>query len=118
MGLTYDALGRMVEKTNGSSHPQFVYSPASGKLARMNGQSLEKAFIQLPGGDTAVYNASGLAYYRHTDWLGSSRLASTPSRTLYSETNYAPFGESYQVSGTLHSETSTMELSVELRDIA
>jgi RHS repeat-associated protein len=47
-----------------------------------------------------VYNASGLAYYRHADWLGSSRLASTPSRTLYYDGAYAPYGESYSETGT------------------
>jgi RHS repeat-associated protein len=61
---------------------------------------LTKAFVPLPAGETAVFNASGLTYYRHPDWIGSSRLASTPSRTLYSETAYAPFGESYTQSGT------------------
>ena len=60
-----------------------------------NPSTLKMAFIPLPGGATAVYNSTGLAYYRHSDWLGSSRLASTPSRTVYSETAYAPFGEPY-----------------------
>jgi len=32
--------------------------------------------------------------------LGSSRLASTPSRTPYSSTAYAPFGETYATAGT------------------
>src|SRR5260370_16758935 len=73
----------------------------------MNGQTLSKAFIRLPGGATAVYGLDNstppnivLQYYRHADWLGSSRLASTPARTLYSETAYGPFGENYAGSGT------------------
>jgi RHS repeat-associated protein len=48
----------------------------------------------------AVYNASGLAYYRHSDSIGSSRLASTPGRTLYFGGAYAPFGEKYAQTGT------------------
>ncbi len=55
---------------------------------------------QLPGGAKAIYNSTGLAYNRHTDWLGSSRLTSTQSRGLYSGTAYAPFGEQYATSGT------------------
>ncbi len=105
--LTYDASGRAVEQaaggtctSPGTSYKQVVYGPGGGKLALMSGQTLTKAFVPLPGGATAVYSSSGLAYYRHTDWLGSSRLASTPSRTLYSETAYAPFGENYAGSGT------------------
>ncbi len=66
----------------------------------MSGQTLQKAFCPLPGGSTAVYTSSGLAYYRHADWLGSSRFASTPSRTKYFDVAYAPYGEDYADSGT------------------
>ena len=66
----------------------------------MNGTTLSKAFVPLPGGGTAVYGSSGISYYRHSDWLGSSRLASTPSRGLYSGTAYAPYGEQYATAGT------------------
>jgi len=80
--------------------PEIVYGPGGGKLALMNGQTLSKAFVPLPAGATAVYTASGLAYYRHADWLGSARLASTPSRGVYYDGAYAPYGESYAESGT------------------
>jgi RHS repeat-associated protein len=56
--------------------------------------------VSLPGGAQAVYTSSGLAYYRHKDWLGSSRLASTPTRTTFSDTALAPYGEAYAQSGT------------------
>ncbi len=104
---TYDALGRVVEQDKGSacttsptSETEIVYSPSGAKLALMNGSTLVKAFVPLPGGAQAVYNSSGLQYYRHPDWLGSSRLASTSSRTLYYSGAYAPFGENYVPSGT------------------
>lgn len=98
--LVYDAFGRMVEQQNGSVYSQRLYSPM-GKTAIMNGQTLTKAFVALPGGETAIYNTSGLAYYRHADWLGSSRMTSTASRTVYSDSAYAPFGEQYAVTGTV-----------------
>jgi RHS repeat-associated protein len=67
----------------------------------MSGQTLTKAFAPLPGGLQAVYTPSnGLAYYRHSDWVGSSRFASTPSRTMYFDGAYAPFGEVYVQTGT------------------
>ena len=97
--LIYDAFGRMVEQQTGSAYTQILYSP-TGKTAIMNGQTLNKAFVYLPGGETAIYNSSGLAYYRHSDWLGSSRLTTTASRTVYSDSAYAPFGEQYAPSGT------------------
>ncbi len=97
---TYDALDRRVEQYNGSAYTEIVYGPAGNKFALMNGQTVTKVFTQLPGGATAVYNSSGLAYYRHPDWLGSSRLASTPTRTVYYDGAYAPFGENYAETGT------------------
>jgi RHS repeat-associated protein len=101
---TYDALGRLVETAQGSTYTQFVFSPAGGKLAVVQGPVnagvLIKATIPLPGGETAVYNASGLNFIRHTDWLGSSRLATTWAHAVYSKESYAPFGETYSEAGT------------------
>jgi RHS repeat-associated protein len=100
VGATYDALDRMVEQNRSGSYTQIVYAPTGSKLALMNAQSFQKAFVPLPGMGTAVYTASGLAYYRHADWLGSSRFASTPGRTMYSDAAYSPFGEPYAQAGT------------------
>src|SRR5579859_2490449 len=104
--LTYDAMGRMVEQARGgtcanpgTTYQQIVYSPGGDKLALMNGQTLSEAFVPLPGGATAVYTSTGLAYYRHSDHLGSSRLATTPARTPYYTGAYAPFGENYAENG-------------------
>jgi RHS repeat-associated protein len=97
--LIYDGLGQMVEQQNGSTYTQMLYSQI-GKTAIMNGQTLTKAFVALPGGATAIYNTAGLAYYRHSDWLGSSRLSSTAARTVYSASAYAPFGEQYAPFGS------------------
>jgi RHS repeat-associated protein len=89
----------MVEQNRSGSYTEIVYGPTGAKLALMTGQTLQKAFVPLPGGEVAVYTSSGLAYYRHSDWLGSSRFASTPSRGMYSDGAYAPFGEPYAQSG-------------------
>ncbi len=101
VSLTYDALGRVVEQKRGSSYTEIVYTPGGGKLALMNGQTLQQAFCALPGGGTAVYNSGGLAYYRHSDWLGSSRLATTTGSptSVYADLEYAPFGEVYGGTG-------------------
>jgi RHS repeat-associated protein len=99
VNLTYDALGQMVEQNRSGAYTQVAYTPTGAKLALMSGLTLVKAFIPLPSGAQAVYTASGLAYYRHADALGSSRLASTPAQTMYSDTAYAPFGETYAQTG-------------------
>jgi len=96
---TYDALGRMVEKGSGGTYTQFVFRPSGAMLAVYSG-GLVKGTIPLPGGGTAIYNGSGLSYIHHTDWLGSSRLATTWAHAVYSKEAYAPFGETYNEIGT------------------
>ena len=64
---TYDALGRMVENNAGGTYTEFVYGPTGAKLAKVNGTTLIKAFVALPGGAEAIYNSTGLAYNRHSD---------------------------------------------------
>jgi RHS repeat-associated protein len=100
IGATYDALGRMVELNRSGVYGEIAYAPSGDKLALMNGQSLLKAFVPLTGGATAVYSSSGLSYYKHSDWLGSSRLATTPTQTMYGDVAYAPYGETYAQAGT------------------
>jgi RHS repeat-associated protein len=99
VGATYDALGRMVEQNRSGTYTEIAYAPTGGKLALMSGQTLQKAFVPLPGGATAVYTSSGLDHYRHSDWLGSTRLATTASQTVYGDVAYAPYGETYAASG-------------------
>jgi RHS repeat-associated protein len=100
VNLTYDALGRMVEQNKSGNYYQIVYTPIGTKFAIMSGSALQRAFVPLSGGSQAVYTSIGLAYYRHPDWVGSSRFASTPGRTMYYDGAYAPFGEVYAQTGT------------------
>jgi len=109
VSVTYDALGRMVEKGSGSTFTGFIYAPNGEKVASVIGQTLVKAFVRLPGGAKAVYNSSGILYYRHSDWLGSSRLASTPARAMYSSSAYAPFGEQYAKAGATDASFTDQE---------
>jgi RHS repeat-associated protein len=98
--LTYDALGRLTEVANGTTYTQFVYGP-TGKLAVMKGQAVAKVFIALPAGAQAVYTGSNnLQGYRHSDWLGSSRIKSSTTQTKQFDGAYAPFGESYADTGS------------------
>lgn len=100
VGLAYDALGRMVEQNKSGVFTEIAYGPLGPKLAIMSAQSLQKALVPLSGGSVAVFGSGGLTYYRHPDWLSSSRFASTPTRTLYFDGSYAPFGENYAQTGT------------------
>jgi RHS repeat-associated protein len=95
---TYDALGRAVEVDSGGS--QLVYTPLGQRLGFMSGQTYQKGRVPLVAGAWARYLASGLAVYRHPDWLGSVRLSSTPSQTVYYDGARAPYGEPYAEWGT------------------
>jgi RHS repeat-associated protein len=100
VGLTYDALGRMVEQNRSGVYTQIVYAANGAKLAILSGSTLQKGFAPLPGGAVAVYNSSGPLYYGHPDHLGSIRLGSTPSKSVYFDMAFAPFGEPYAALGT------------------
>jgi RHS repeat-associated protein len=100
ISVTYDANGRAVEQNRSGTYSQIVYGPSGKKIAVMTGQTLQKGFVPLPGRATAVYASSGLDHYRHPDWLGSARLSTTPSQTVYEDVAYAPFGEAYAQSGS------------------
>jgi len=96
--FTYDALGRAVEDSGGT---QLVYSPLGGRLGFMSGQTYQTGRVPLVAGAWARYLPSGLTEYRHSDWLGSVRLSSTPSQgPPYYDGAYAPYGESYAEMGT------------------
>jgi RHS repeat-associated protein len=103
VGITYDALGRMVEQNKSGNYTEITYSPTGFEMQVMNGLSIVTAFTPLPGRATAVYSVNapnGDFWYRHADWLGSSRLASSPNQTVYYDGAYGPFGEPYAQSGT------------------
>jgi RHS repeat-associated protein len=99
VSITYDALGRMVERNNSGAYSEIVYAPTGAKIEVMNGQSYVKSFAPLPGGAMAVWGG-GIGWYRHADHLGSSRFASTSTRTVYFDGAYAPFGEPYAQTGS------------------
>jgi RHS repeat-associated protein len=103
--LTYDALGNQVEKNVGGVYTQYVYA-SDRKLAQMNGQTLTKAYVPLPGGTQALY-APNLGRYRIPDWLGSIRIESKSDRTWVWSGALAPFGERYAEAGVTSSHTFT-----------
>ena len=99
VSVTTDVLGRIVELNKSGTYSQFVYAPTGFKIEIMNGSTFVKSYVPLSGGAMAVFTPS-VVYFRHPDWLGSSRFASTTSRTMYSDSAYGPFGEPYAQTGT------------------
>jgi RHS repeat-associated protein len=118
VGQTFDALDRVVEQNRSGVFTQIAYAPTGDRLALMSGQSLQKAFVPLPGAARAVYTAAGLDHYRHADWLGSARFASTANtRQMYADQAYAPFGEAYAQAGATNDLSFTgMDMSTSAGD--
>jgi RHS repeat-associated protein len=93
---------RQQKKTRKGAPPaETVHAPTGEKIASMIGQMLDWGFVSLPGGASAIYTTSGLAQYRHPDWLGSLRLMTTPSQTVRGDVAYAPYGETYAQTGSV-----------------
>lgn len=98
--VTYDALGRAVEINKGGSNIlQFVYDPTGHRTGYMQGQTFIAESVSFPGGAQKWYYPSYGNPYVHKDWLGTERLATTPTQTLVTDTGIAPYGEDYADSG-------------------
>jgi hypothetical protein len=65
--VTYDALGQQLGDVSQSAY----------------GVSAD-VWVPLPGGAVADYEPT-LYHYLHADWLGTTRLETTPSRTVYQD---------------------------------
>lgn len=92
----FDALGRLVQNSAGG---EALYTPAGQQFGDMEGQAVNWEVFPTPGGGAAVYNSAGLDYYAHADWLGSWRLASSPSRVFGGDEAYSPYGTAYAGTG-------------------
>jgi len=108
--LTYDALGRMIEKYVSGTYTEILYSPI-GKTAQMNGQTLIQAYIPLPGGQT-LFETPSVQNFWFSDWLGTVRLASDRAgRNVTCSTcfdrAFAPYGEMYLNFGSTANQNFT-----------
>lgn len=111
VSITYDAFGRPVEQSSGGNNTEIQYSPTGFVMYLLNGTTVVKAWVPMPAG-TALVVTPSTSYYRHADWEGSSRLASTTSRTVYYDGEYAPFGQPYAQSGTSDPNFTGMDQNV------
>lgn len=91
----FDAFGRAVEQNHSGTYTQIVYSPSGNKFAFMNQQAVQQYVLPLAAGMKAVFNAAGLQFFRHSDWLGTTRFSTTPTAGVYFDGGWAPYSESY-----------------------
>ena len=94
--FTYDAFDNLVERNNAGSINESLYTPI-GFIGITQGQISASIRYPLPGGGTYKPGSDVLF---HRDWLGSTHLISSRvNRTMYASAAYAPFGETYDLSG-------------------
>ena len=92
---TYDALGNLAEVSQPGFLAQVLHDETGYSFGNASAQGDAFALIPLPGQATAIYDKGSLFLYLHSDWLGSSRLTSTPTPGFYGDLAHAPFGEVY-----------------------
>ena len=112
---TYDALGRIVESSQGATYKEFLFGP-TGRLAKMNGQSVSESVVPLPGG-LAIrrLGTGGNNIIFHNDWLGTTRLTSLLStRSWVWDSAFTPYGETYDTYGN---GTPTLDFTGDFQDI-
>ncbi|MGB7729571.1 MAG: RHS repeat-associated core domain-containing protein, partial [Candidatus Acidiferrum sp.] len=110
--VTFDAFNRVAEQYASSVYSQYVYAPSGGKLAIMNGQSFLLGFIPMTNGSVAEYWSGGTVFYRHPDWLGSSRLVSSTGQTVRYDGAFSPFGVPYAPGGTSDASFTGMDQDI------
>ncbi len=94
---TYDALGRRVEKTTGSTKHDSIYDLSGNVVAdwctncgTFTGWDI--GYIYLNGQLAAQYS-NGTTYFVHPDHLGSTRLVTGLNQAVVQNLDYLPFGE-------------------------
>ena len=97
--ITYDAFGRMVEKSNGGAWSEIWYTQVPDSQITMSGTTASYGYWPSPGRGTFV--ASGSNTFLHQDWLGNDRIVSAVSgHTVSADRAYAPYGEQYNTFGS------------------
>lgn len=109
INITYDAMDRPVEQNRSGGYTPLQYSP-SGFLMQLNAPSGQSSFVPVPAGGMAIW-ANNTIYYRHPEWLGSSRLTSDQNHNIYSDSAYSPFGEVYAQAGLSDESFTGMDQS-------
>jgi RHS repeat-associated protein len=103
----YDALGRRVRKTTGSTWTDYVYDLAGNVVYEFT-STQGACFAPCPaagyiymGGRLGAEYKEGTTYFFHQDHLGSTRLMTKLDQTLRDSMDFLPYGE--QIAG----DTST-----------
>ena len=112
---TYDAEGRIstVNTLSGTNIATYVYDAEGRRVRRISSVDTEDDVYDLSGHVISAFSTNGVwqrgevyaggahlasyfggtTYFNHADWLGTERVRSTVSATIYSTWTSYPFGE-------------------------
>jgi RHS repeat-associated protein len=96
----YDARGRRVQKTVGSTQTQYMYDLDGNVISERDQNNWKNAYLRLNGRLFAQYTIGApRTEFIHSDHLGSTRLVTSfvpgtpPTYSIYDTFDYLPFGE-------------------------
>jgi RHS repeat-associated protein len=107
---TYNAEGQRVRKTNvtqgtcaapaQSNSWDFLYDLSAHEIAMISGTGVwDRGEVYVGGRRVATYN-NGTTYFIHTDQLGTDRVRTTISGSVYQACNNLPFGDNFSCPGS------------------
>jgi len=89
----YDAEGRRVRKTTGSTSVDYLYDLAGHVISEMSSSGAWNRGEVYAGGQHVATYENGTTYFTHADWLGTERLRTKVDGSPYSTWASYPFGE-------------------------
>lgn len=114
----YDAEGRRVRKTTGSTSVDYLYDLAGHVISEMNSSGgWNRGEVYAGGQHLATYSGgtSGTTYFTHSDWLGTERVRTDASGNQYETCTNLPYGDalSCTINGVTSGSTSVSNPSFE-----
>ena len=94
----YDAYGRLVGRSSGSSYSEVLLSPI-GRVGEMAGANTTSDVLIPTVGGTFLFNTNGAAQFYFSDWLSSGRITDTISTSgagnATGDRAFSPYGYVY-----------------------
>ncbi len=99
--VTYDAFGRAVETSNGTTWTEIWYPQVPGSKVAMNGTTVSYAYWPSPGRGAVLVGGTNTFSFLHQDWLGNDRVVSTiTGHSVSADRAYTPYGQQYNTFGS------------------
>ena len=111
----YNALGRRVRKTTGSTSVDYLYDLGGQEITELSSAGAwNRGEVYAAGRHLATYN-SGTTNLIHADWLGTERVRTTPAGASCETMASLPFGDGQSTTGSC-ADPSPMHFTGKERD--